>query len=328
MKPKVVFIHQPIGNQWKDLKGKYNIVIRKERKISRDELLRFVKGADVIVSSLTEKIDEEVMDAAGECLKVICNYAVGFDNIDLQAATQRGVVVTNTPGVLTEAVAEHVLALALAVSRRIVEGDRFVRAGKYKGWEPDLLIGTGLRGKVMGIVGLGRIGRWIARIAVGLGMKVVYFSKEKDPEMELASGIMYRNLHQLLSISDVISLNVPLNDETREMIGEEQLKLMKKTAVLINTARGRVVDEEALIKTLKEGKIAGAGLDVFDDENHVDPRFYKLPNVVLTPHVASATVEARVAMTDMVIQGFTHALGGIKPDNIVNQEVWEKRRRR
>ncbi len=328
MKPKIFFTHRLIGNQLHSLKGKYNLVVWNKREITRQQLLQQVKSAVGIVPMLTERIDEEVMEAAGDQLKVISNYAVGFDNIDLAAATKRGIVVTNTPGVLTEAVGEHVIALALAVSRRITEGDRFIRSGRFRGWEPDLLIGTSLRGKVMGIVGLGRIGRWTARLACGIGMKTVYHSPERDTEMEMSCGLGYRNMHQLLGMSDVISLNVPLTEQTRGMIGKAELALMKKSAVLINTARGAVVDEDALIQALESGQIAGAGLDVFTEEDKINPVFLKMPNVVLTPHIASATIEARLSMTDLVIQGFTHALGGIKPENIVNPEVWERRRKR
>jgi len=221
-----------------ELKENYEVVVWQEKDISREDLLREVKGVTGIISLLTEKIDGVVMDAAGPTLKVISNYAVGFDNIDIAEATKRGICVTNTPGVLTEAVAEEVIALTLALFRRIAEGDRFIRSGKYKGWEPDLLLGTGLKDKVMGIVGLGRIGRWTARMASALGMKVIYFNRHRDEEFEEEYEVAYHSLDQLLEMADVVSMSVPLTEETRHMIGEAELKLMKPTALLINTARG------------------------------------------------------------------------------------------
>jgi len=262
---------------------------------------------------------------AGNNLKVISNYAVGYDNIDVEAATKRGICVTNTPGVLTESVAEHVIGLAISLLKRISEGDRFVRSGKYHGWEPDLLVGTGLRDKVMGIAGLGRIGRWTARMSIALGMKVIYFNRHRDEEFEEEYGVVYHTLEQLLEQSDVVSLSVPLTEETRHMIGETQLKLMKKTAILINTARGPIVDEEALIKSLNEKWIAGAGLDVFEDESGVPEALRSLPNTVLTPHIASATIEARMAMARLVVENLMDALAGRQPACLVNVSVWESK---
>lgn len=326
MKGKIFVTHKLPGIFLDNLSRDYQVRVWGERDIGRDDLLKEVRGCEGIISLLTEKIDSGVIDAAGDGLKVIGNYAVGFDNIDVSEATKRGVVVVNTPGVLTEAVAEQVIALALSISRRIVEGDRFVREGKYKGWEPDLLIGSGLRGKTMGIIGLGRIGRWVGRLARGIGMQVIYYSRSRDEEYELECEVEYKALDQLLRLADVVSLNVPLAKETEQLIGAKQLKLMKKTGILINTARGRVVDQEVLIKVLSERKIAGAGLDVYENETRVDPRLRKLDNVVLTPHTASATIEARLLMSKVVVDGVKNVLTGKCPDNIVNKEVWEKRR--
>lgn len=328
MKEKIFITHRLPGKFVQKFLDSYDVKTWEGTDINRTELLKNVKGVSGIVSLLTEKIDREVMEMAGEDLRVIANYAVGFDNIDVGEATSRGIMVLNTPGVLTEAVAEHVMALTLALSRRVVEGDQFVKAGKYKGWEPDLLVGTSVRGKVMGIVGLGRIGRWVGRMAVGLGMKVIYNSPTRDEEYELECNAGYRSLNQLLEGADVVSINVPLCEETRGMIGKEQLSMMKRTAILINTARGPVVNENDLILALRERKVAGAGLDVFQDETEVNREFFNLPNIVLTPHIASATIEARLAMAEIAIEGLRKALSGKIPENIVNKEVWEKRRLR
>lgn len=307
----------------KELREKYEVVVWPKKDISREDLLREVRGASGIISLLTEKIDCEVMEAAGPQLKVVSNYGVGFDNIDVPEATKRGICVTNTPGVLTESVAEEVIALTMTLLRRVVEGDRFVRTGEYKGWEPDLLLGTGLKDKIMGIVGLGRIGRWTARMANALGMKVIYFNRHRDEEFEEEYEVVYHSLDQLLEQADVVSLSVPLTEETRHMIGEKQLRLMKPSALLINTARGPVVDQEVLIKALKEKWIAGAGLDVFEDESKVPEELRKLPNTVLTPHIASATVEARAAMAKIVVQNLNDVLEGRQPECLVNTDVWK-----
>ncbi len=323
-KRKIFVTHVFLDKFLKELKDKYEVVVWPNKNIGRADLLKEVKGVTGIISLLTEKIDEEVMESAGPSLKVISNYAVGYDNIDVTAASKKGVCVTNTPGVLTEAVAEEVMALILALFRRITEGDRFVRAGKYKGWEPDLLLGTGLKDKVLGIVGLGRIGRWTARMAGALGMKVVYFNRHRDEEFEEEYDVAYHALDQLLDQSDVVSLSVPLTPETKHMIGERELKLMKPTALLINTARGAVVDEKALITALKEKWIAGAGLDVFEDEANIPMELRELPNTVLTPHTASATVEARLAMARIVTDNMNDALEGRQPSCLINTDVWKE----
>ncbi|KKT51431.1 MAG: Glyoxylate reductase [Candidatus Collierbacteria bacterium GW2011_GWB2_44_22] len=288
-KLKIFVTHVFLGKFVERLKDRYEVVVWPGRDIGREDLLKGVRGSTGIISLLTEKIDEEVMKSAGVQLKVISNYAVGYDNIDVSTATKRGICVTNTPGVLTESVAEEVLALTLSLFRRIVEGDRLIRSGKYKGWEPDLLLGTGIKDKVMGIVGLGRIGRWTARMCSALGMKIIYFNRHRDEEFEEEYSVTYHTFDQLLEKSDVVSLSVPLTKETQHMVGERELKLMKPTALLINTARGPIVDQEMLIRALREKWIAGAGLDVFEDETNVPQELRDLPNTILTPHTASAT---------------------------------------
>ena len=312
--------HKLPGREIEKLRKDFDVEVWPKKDIDRKDLLSEVKGVSGIISLLTEKIDKEVMDAAGENLKVISNYAVGYDNIDCLEADKRGIIVTNTPGILTESVAEHVIALMFAVLKRIVEGDRFIRAGKFSGWEPDLLVGTGIRGKMLGVVGLGRIGRWTVKLAQGLEMKVIYNSRTRDEEFEEMEGVVYHSLEQLLEMSDVVSLSVPLCKSTEGMIGKKELKMMKRSGVLINTARGPVVNEDALVDALEKGVIAGAGLDVFWDETKIPTRLTKLSNVVLTPHIASATIEARGAMAKIAVDSLRSVLLGRKPETVVNMK--------
>lgn len=320
MKQKIFVTHKLPGGRLEKLKKDFKVEVWPGKDIGRKDLLNKVKGVDGIISLLTEKIDKEVMEAAGENLKVISNYAVGYDNIDCEEAEKRGIVVTNTPGVLTESVAEHVVALMFAVLKRVVEGDKFIREGKFSGWEPDLLVGTGVRNKTLGVVGLGRIGRWTVKLCKGLGMKVIYNSRTRDEEFEEMEGVTYHLLEQLLEMADVVSLSVPLCKETEGMIGKKELELMKRSAVLINTARGPVVKENDLIEALEKGVIAGAGLDVFWDETKIPKDLARLPNVVLTPHIASATVEARVMMVKIAVDSVRAVLSGRTPETVVNKK--------
>ena len=269
------------------------------------------KGAHALLCMLTVKIDEKVMDAIGPQLKIISNMAAGLDNIDLAAAKKRGISVANTPGVLTETVAEHTVALLLTLARRIVEGDSFMRKKKYRGWDPELLLGSELQGKTLGIVGHGRIGCRTAEILQkGFGMKVLYYDID-GPDTHEVCGAKKHSLKELLNKSDVVSLHVPLLATTHHLIGAKELKLMKKDAYLINTARGPVVDEASLITALKAGKIAGAGLDVFEKEPKMAPGLALLDNVVLTPHIASASRGARGAMAQLAAQNIIVILKNI-----------------
>lgn len=295
--------------------------------IPRKMLLEKVKGVDAILSLLTDTIDAEVMDAAGSNLKVIANYAVGYNNIDVEEATKRGIMVTNTPGVLTETTADLAWALMMAIARRIVEADRFVREGKFRGWEPMLLLGTDVHGATLGIVGFGRIGQAMARRALGFNMKVLYYDNARVPEqVEKELKAAYVDLPTLLRESDFVSLHVPLTRETHHLIGEKELRMMKKGAYLINTARGPVVDEKALVKALKEGWIKGAALDVFENEPEVEPELLKLENVVLAPHIASASYATRSRMSIMAAENIIKALSGEIPPNLVNPEVLQKKK--
>lgn len=261
--------------------------------------LKEAKGADALLCLLTDTVDAKAMDAIGPQLKVISNMAAGLDNIDVHEAVKRGIIFTNTPGVLTEAVAEHTVALLLAISRRVTEGDRFVKAKKYKGWQADLLLGQELQGKLLGIVGYGRIGSRVAAILErGFGMKILYHDDHRN-EIAEKNNARYASFEELLRSSDVVSLHVPLLETTRHMVGEKELRMMKRTAYLINTARGAVVDEKALVRALQKNTIAGAGIDVFEHEPKITAGLLRAQNAVLTPHIASASHEARIAMAEL-----------------------------
>lgn len=295
--------------------------------IPREMLLEKVKGADALVSLLTDNIDAEVMDAAGPNLKIIANYAVGYNNIDVEEATKRGIMVTNTPGVLTETTADFAWTLLMAIARRIVEADKFVREGKFRGWEPMLLLGTDVFGATLGIVGFGRIGQAMARRALGFNMRVLYYDNSRvDEQLEKELKATFVDLPTLLKESDFVTLHVPLTKQTHHLIGEKELKMMKKDAYLINTARGPVVDEKALVKALKEGWIKGAALDVFENEPEIEPELLKLDNVVLAPHIASASYATRSKMSVMVAENIIKALSGEVPPNLVNPEVLQKKK--
>jgi len=299
-----------------------------DRALTPEELLEKVAGKDAILSLLTDKIGGDLMDAAGPQLKLISNYAVGFDNIDLSAATDRQILVANTPcEEVNEAVAEHTWALILALSRRIVEADEATRRGGYKGWEPDIFLGRNLIGKTLGIIGLGRIGGMVARRAKGYNMTVLYNKRSPDPEAEKELGVTFASLDELLAKSDFVSLHVPLSDETRHMMNSDAFSKMKQGAYLINTARGPIVDEHALVEVLRSGHLGGAGLDVYDNEPNIDPELIGMENVVLTPHIASGTLEARDKMGELAVAAIIDTFSGKIPENLVNKEVWETRRK-
>ena len=298
------------------------------RPLTDQELLDGVVGVDAILSLLTDKIDGDVMDAAGPQLKVISNYAVGFDNINVKDATDRGIVVTNTPSdAVNEAVAELTWTLILGLTRRVVEADEATRRGAYKGWEPDIFLGHSLTGKTLGIIGLGRIGTMVAKRALGFGVKVAYNKRTPDPEIEKELGIKFATMDELLTASDIISLHVPLTEETRGLVNKEMLAKTKPGAFLINTARGPIVREDDLVESLRSGHLGGAGLDVYENEPNIHPELIGMENVILTPHIASATIEAREDMCELAVSGLLSSLSGTCPANIVNKEVWEKRRK-
>ncbi len=306
-----------------------------DRPLTPEELLEKSHGADAILTLLNDRIDLDLMDAIGPQLKIISNYAVGFDNVDVKAAGDRGIIVTNTPSEeVNEAVAEHTWALILALARNIVESDEFVRhqgyfasSGGYQGWEPDLFLGSSIKGKTLGIIGLGRIGSMVAKRAKGYDLTVLYNKHEEDPKSEEELGIQFASLDELLSKSDFVTLHVPLTEETRGMINKQAFQKMKTGAFLVNTARGPVVDESDLIEALESKKIEGAALDVFESEPNINPKLISMPNVVMTPHIASATWEARNKMGEQSVKAILDTLGGVKPQNMVDESVWEKRRK-
>ena len=293
---------------------------------SREELLDAVKEVDALYCTLSEKVDKELIDAAKK-LRVVGTMSVGVDHIDVSYATSKGIYVVHTPGVLTETVADLTWALLLAVSRRVVEADRIIRMGGWKiPWAPTMMLGYDVYDKVLGIIGLGRIGSAVARRAKCFNMKVIYYDIVRRKDLESELGVEYVELEDLLRTSDFISIHVPLTPETKGLIGEKEIKLMKKTAILINTSRGPVVDEKALIRALQEGWIAGAGLDVFEKEPiGKDHPLTRLENVVLTPHIGSASHETRNKMAEYAAEGIIKVLKGEKPRNLFNEDVLKVR---
>ena len=292
-----------------------------DRLATKDEIIQGIKGKDGLLCLLTDNISADMMDAAPG-LKVIANYAVGFNNIDVAAATQRKIAVTNTPGVLTDTTADLAFALLMSAARRIVEADKFTRAGKFEGWAPLLYLGQDIHHKTLGIVGFGRIGKRWPKRASGFDMKVLYYTAHRRPQAEEEKhGVEYRPLDDLLRESDFISLHVPLVGETRHLIGRREFDLMKPNAILINTARGPVVDEKALVEALKTGKIAGAGLDVFEQEPKIEPELLELDNVTIVPHIGSASVATRTKMSIMTAENIIAVFDGKIPPNLVNKEI-------
>ena len=292
-----------------------------DRALTKEELKEKIRGRDAVVSLLTDTIDGEVLDAAGPQLKIVANYAVGFNNFDLAAATQRKVILTNTPGVLDDATATHTFTLLLATARRIAEADKYVRDGKWQGWGPLFFIGLDVDGKTLGIAGLGRIGKNVARKARGFDMKILYSDMQRDAAFEADTGAVFVDKATLLKESDFLTLHVPLTPQTKHYIGAAELKQMKPTAVLINAARGPVVDEKALVQALREKWIFGAGLDVFENEPALEPGLAELDNVIIVPHIASATPGTRLAMGEIAVGNVKKVLNGLPPDTCVNPEV-------
>lgn len=303
-------------------------VNQEERPLGREELLHAVQDVDGYIAMLTDRVDKELLAGAPR-LKIISNLAVGYDNIDVHEATHRGIMVTNTPDVLTDATAELAFGLLMASARRIVDLDRRNRDGEWRSWSPLLFLSREVTGKTLGIVGLGRIGKAMAQRAKSFRMIVIYFSRHRLPrEEEERLGVIYSSFEDLLSRSDFISLHVPLTDETRHLIGEREFGMMKKTAHLINTSRGAVVDEHALVTALREGQIEGAGLDVYEHEPNMTKGLKELRNAVLTPHVGSATYETRWRMISLAVENLQCGLRGEAPRHLVNPEVLENVRGR
>ncbi len=323
MKPKILITRRLPEAAMKLLKPQATLDVHaEERPIPKPELMKRLADKTALICQLTQLVDAEVL-AAGPQLRVVANVAVGYDNIDVQAATQRRIAVTNTPGVLDETTADFTWALLLAAARRVVEGDALVRSGDWRGWDLLLLLGTDVFGKTLGLYGFGRIGRAVAARARGFRMRTLYYDTQRAPaevEAELAARSVERET--LLRESDFLSLHVPLLPETHHAIGAAELTLMKPTAILINAARGPVVDEAALVAALENGTIAGAALDVYENEPKVHPKLLKMKNVVLAPHLGSASVETRTRMAVMAAENVLAVLAGKRPPNLVNPEIY------
>lgn len=288
-----------------------------EAPLSREELLAAVTDKDGLLTLLVNRIDREIIDQAKK-LKIIANCAVGYDNIDIDYCREKGILVTNTPGVLTEATADLTWALILAVARRIPEADRYTREGCFRGWQLDLFLGQEIYGQKLGIIGLGRIGKAVARRALGFGLDIFYFDpKRLSPEEEIHLQVKYLSLDELLKTADIISIHASLNPSTYHLINREKISLMKKTAILINVARGPIVDEAALAEALKKGQIWGAGLDVYEQEPEIQKTLLSLDNVVLLPHIGSATTTTRLQMAMTAVRNLLQGLSGQRPDNLV-----------
>ncbi len=301
--------------------GDENIKIYEgETPIPYEELLQEVSGIDALLCLLTDKIDAQIMEQAGPQLKIIANYAVGFDNIDIAEATRRKIIVTNTPGVLTETTADLAWALLMASARRLGEGERLVRASQWAGWNPTLLLGMDVHGKTLGIFGMGRIGQAVARRALGFNMRIIYYDIN-EPKLSPDIKATRVDKETLLKESDFISIHCPLTRATYHAFGIEEFKKMKRTACIINTSRGPVIHEEALVQALNEGLIFSAGLDVFEKEPEIHPDLLNCPNAVLIPHLGSASVETRSRMAEIAAKNIIARLNGQIPPNAVNPEV-------
>lgn len=297
-------------------------VSEEDRVLTKQEIIEQAADADGLLCLLTDTIDKEVISSI-HTLKMIANYAVGYNNVDVAVATEKKIPVSNTPGVLTDATAELTWGLIFTVARRLIEGDQFCRQGRFKGWGPMLLLGQGISNKTLGIVGAGRIGTAVALKSKGFDMNVLYTDQQHNAILENEVNARKTDFSTLLLESDIISLHVPLNDETRHLISEKELKMMKETAILINTSRGPVVDEVALIHALENNLIFGAGLDVYEHEPNIPLELMKLSNVVIQPHLGSATKDSRFKMAEMAAENMLAGLKGEKPPNCVNPELFQ-----
>jgi len=322
-KPRVYVTRELPDRGMKTIKATFETEVWKEyAPPPKEVIVEKARKVDALVTLLSDKIDGEVFKEAPS-LKIVSQYAVGFDNIDVQEASKRGICVTNTPGVLTETTADFAWALLMAVARRVVEADEYIRAGKWKvGWHPSMLQGRDVYGSTLGIIGLGRIGAAIAKRAQGFGIRVLYSDVYRRQDLEKEMNIEYAEADELLRQADFVTLNVPLLESTHHFINEKKLRLMKKTACIINNSRGPVIDENALYKALKEGWIAGAGLDVFEKEPTPSTNLLlTLGNVVVAPHISSSSFETRSKMSEMVAQNLIAFFEGKVPPNLVNKDV-------
>jgi glyoxylate reductase len=324
MKPKVFLTRKLPPKAMEYLEENTDLEMNTEdRVLTKEELIRGVKGKQGLLCLLTDNIDAEIMEANPD-LKVIANFAVGFNNINVDEATKRKIPVTNTPGVLTETTADMAFALLFAVSRRVVEGDSFVRSKTWSGWGPLQMLGEDITGATLGLIGLGRIGKAMIKRAQGFDMKIIYWNRTRlDEKEERELGVEYASFEDVLSSADFISLHVAYNQATHHLISEKEFGLMKSNAYMINTTRGPVIDEKALVKALQSRIIGGAGLDVYENEPHLEPELYELENAVLAPHLGSATIGTRTKMGMMAAENLVAALKGDIPPNIVNKVIYE-----
>ena len=321
MRPSVYLSRRVPDPVREELARRFDLTAPDDDAPSRADLLQAVGGRAGLVTMLTDAVDAELLDAAGPELRVVANYATGYDNVDVPAASERGVLVAATPGVLERATAELTIALLLALVRRVAEGDRFLRRREAWTWAPTFMLGTTLHGKLLGVVGLGRIGAEVARLGAALGMRVAYANRSGPRDVPFA----WLPLDELLAQADVVTLHVPLTAETRHLVGRAELRLMRSEAVLVNTARGPLVDEAALAEALRAGEIAGAALDVFEREPAVERALLGLENVVLSPHLGSATHETRQAMGMLCVEALTAVLLERRcPQNAVNADAWRE----
>ncbi|MCR4396111.1 MAG: D-glycerate dehydrogenase [Candidatus Saccharicenans sp.] len=318
MKAKVLLTHPLLPEAMDYLASQVELELAtREMILPRSELLARVGDKQGLLCFLTDTIDREVMDRAPE-LKVISNCAVGVNNIDLKEAWSRGLLVTNTPEVLTEATADLTLSLILATTRRLVEADRFCREGRFRGWQVDLFLGQELSGRTLGIIGFGRIGRAVARRALAFNLKIIYHDPHRlEPALEKELQVEYRELDELLREADIVSIHARLTPQSYQLISRDRLQLMKKTAVLINVARGPIVEEKALAEALTSGRLWAAGLDVYENEPDISPELLRLDNVILLPHIGSATYETRKQMCFLAVKNLLQGLRGERPDNLV-----------
>ena len=329
MKQKILVTRATFDDVVEKLRERYDVEDNQKDDApwSGDELKRRLADKDGVLLTGTDRVDAALLDAAPR-LKAACNIAVGYNNIDLAACTERGIAATNTPAVLDETTADTTWVLLMAAARRITEAERWLRAGNWKGWKNDQFLGVDVHHATLGIVGMGRIGQAIAQRARGFSMRVLYHNRNRLPaKIERATGAKYVTLEKLLRQSDFVSLNMPYSPSSHHLIGAQQLALMKPTAVLVNAARGGVVDDAALIAALKERRIAAAGLDVFEGEPRFNPGFLELDNVAMVPHIGSATRATRTAMALLASKNLTAVLSGKRPPNLLNPEAWAKRRR-
>lgn len=324
-----IYIARPIFHQTVEkLKRETHVDMNAEdRVLSKAELMSHLRDADGAMTLVTDAVDRKVMESSAR-LKVVANFAVGVNNIDLDAANSLGVVVTNTPGVLTETTADFAWTLLMAAARRIVEADKFTRAKQFKAWGPKMFLGHDVYGKTLGLIGLGRIGQAVGRRAAGFNMNVLFHDPgpvSEDLVKEL--GLHRTPLEEIYREADFISLHVPLLPETEHLLNDTTFAMMKPTCIVVNTSRGPVVDEKALVRALKNGRIAGAALDVYEREPAIEPELFELDNVILAPHIASASHSTRLTMCMIAADNLLAVLKGMRPPNLVNTEVWEKRRR-